>query len=144
MKTILISILLLTVSFFATAQLTSNELTAEVTSNMKITAPLSQSEITVIAERQNRIVTREIQTYFKEQLNYSETMKENCMEGEVLVQVNISEAGIITNYKIVNSPKTEMDAVVMKMMEGLKTLKLGESRYYGYKKIRIPVDFSIR
>ncbi len=37
-----------------------------------------------------------------------------------------------------------MDVVVMQMTEGLKALKLAESRYYGYKKLRIPIEFSIR
>ncbi len=144
MKSILNIVLFLFISTLGFSQFAMNVSENSMEEVNYNTPEISQSKKLKIAKRQNKSTIKQLKSYLSKQLKYSEIMVENGIEGQVIVQVDIATDGSINSYKVINSPHTEASTAILKTLEGLKKINIKEDTYYGYKKIRIPVNLSLR
>lgn len=144
MKNVFTTILLVCFASITFAQTLAivdhNSSSTEIVKAVEI-SPAKQARI---AKRQNKSVANQLQSYMAEQMKYTEVMAENCMEGETVLQIEISNEGKIVNTKVVKSPNAAIEKAVMATMENLVGFDLKETTYYGHKKVRIPVQFSMK
>lgn len=105
---------------------------------------LSAKEKRELGRKQTKSVVKQLNAYLSEQLRYSNLMKENCIEGAALVQVNLSDSGAILSVEMVESPHPEVSALVLNAMKKMERLQLKNRAYFGVKKLRFPVNFSLR
>ena len=143
MKTLLSFLFVVSVATICTAQTIASTSISNSQMIENYSNGLSESKRKRIALRQNGLAINQLQTFLAERLKYSELMAENCTEGEVIVQVNISEFGFIIKNRIIKSPNEMTSNAVLNVMKGFTQVNINENVYFGHKKIRIPIKFSI-
>lgn len=66
------------------------------------------------------------------------------MEGNVVIEVKFSKTGDLVGTKIIDSPNSEVDKVVIEAMSNLKSIQFKNNDYHGSKRIQIPISFTLR
>lgn len=154
MKTLLISILFFAISNVSTAQLMAYTNTDQTTStaandllfNNEVKAstntPIKRTR--KVVNRDNQSAAIQLSQHLAEQLKYSSLMRDYGLEGKIVIEVTLSNTGEISNTKVIQSPHAHMEDIILKAMEDLKTIATEDNLYYGNKRIRVPVSFSLR
>lgn len=82
-----------------------------------------------------------IKSYIIENISYSELMKTNGEEGEIIAEFIIAENGKITT-RIYQGLNTHTDRAVLKSLQEMGDVNMGE--YKGARRILFPITFSLR
>ncbi len=131
----------ITTSSFSQVAFAENNPSKEV--NL-VSKKLSPKKIGKLRKKQTKSAANQLHTYLTKQLSYSELMAEYCTEGTALVQVHLSANGTILSAEMMESPHPEVSVLVLNTMEQMERLQLKNSTYFGVKKLRIPIHFSLR
>lgn len=146
MKALLLSIAFCSIATLCSAQLamnTANTNDAIISTSNRSTTAKEEAALKMI-QKHNRSAAKQLGTYLNKQLQYSSIMQSNCMEGKVIIEISLSEAGNILDAKIVKSLNPEADKVVTEAMSNLSAIQFKNKEYRGNKRIRIPIDFTMR
>lgn len=147
-------ILILTTAFLAFNQsicLAQNEISLI---EIKVPETYKPSEETVDVEsaglarevyfQETRLAQEQLIEYLDAYVSYPENMKTNGIEGELVTEIQFSKAGEILSVSIYKSLHKEFDQIVIKAIEEMQQLELADDFYLGARKIRIPINFSLR
>ncbi len=77
-------------------------------------------------------------------VTYPEHLKSYGIEGEVIVEVVLLQDGTIKETKVFKSLQNDLDRLVLSAVDKMKNIYLTDNLYKGAKRLRIPVEFSLR
>ena len=143
MKAILCMIALVALSTWSFGQLTLAENVPSKKVSL-LSKSLSAKQKQRLGKKQLQSVGKQLHAYLSQQLSYSSVMSDNCIEGNILIQVNLSNRASILGIKVVESPHAEVSALVVDAMDKMEAIQLRHPTYYGVKKLLIPIHFSMR
>lgn len=148
MKTLLLFVAFFTISTFSNAQLAMNTSSTNAIT-VSNTASITKKKTTLkrtlkTIEKHNQAAAKQLSTHLNKELQYSPIMQNYCMEGMVVIEVKLSKTGDLVDTKIIDSPNTEVDKVVIEAMSNLRSIQFKNNDYHGSKRIQIPISFSLR
>ena len=92
----------------------------------------------------NLQATNTLRQHFLRKIRYPEILQQYGFEGAGMIEVSISGYGKIEDISIVQSISPLFDQAIMEAMESLDYVMAKGQKYEGWRKIRIPVSFSMR
>lgn len=96
------------------------------------------------SEEQSRLAMQTLRNHLLENIEYPEIMLQYSFEGSGLVEVKVSESGMIAEIRIIKSISPLFDQAIMDAMESLEYVSAKGQKYEGRRKMQLPVIFSIR
>lgn len=93
---------------------------------------------------QNEQAQRVLVQYLVGHTQYPESLRQTLPEGRVTIAVQLNKQGQIINYTIVESLDSAFDRELSRVMEEAPAVINPGQTYIGFKKIIIPIDFSVR
>lgn len=147
MKALLFCITFFAVSTLGNAQLAMNtSYTDDITISNKPAKAKKKTTSTrtfKTIQEHNQSSVKQLSTYLNNQIEYSEVMQNNGMEGKIVIEVSLSKTGNIVNTKIIESLNDVVDKVVLDAMLNLKSIQFKNNDYHGSKRILIPIEFTM-
>lgn len=146
MKTLLLSFALLLGAQFSSAQLIASTALDTPTKKMVEVKLDSEEEAlqALIAKRHSQAAEKQIANYLLMQLDYSETMKDYAIEGDLVLDVSLNQKGELIGYEVLTSPHALLTENVNKVLAGLDKISIKNQDYRGTANIKIPVAFSLK
>ncbi len=122
--------------------------TASISSLDKKTAPATtsakKSEKAIdYSDEHSRFASMQLRNYLTKNTAYPKTMKENCIEGMVVVKVFISSKGKIKKSEIVKSPHAVFSQSVLETMSKVNAIGIHQRVYQGKPIVYVPIKFSL-
>lgn len=93
---------------------------------------------------QSRLAMQTLRKHLIANIEYPEIMMQYGFEGSVVVEVKISDSGMIEKTKIVKSISPLFDKAIIDAMESLDYALAQGQKYQGKKIMQLPISFSIR
>ena len=91
-----------------------------------------------------KMAARQFQNHLASSIVYPDYLEGFCLEGELIVEVAIAKNGDIEAVKTIKSLHDNLDQLVLSSVVDMKKIKTEERSYMGAKRLRIPVNFSMR
>lgn len=146
MKTLLLSFALLLCAQFSSAQLIASTALDTPTKKMYEVKIDSEEEAlqALIAKRHTQAAEKQIANYLLMKLDYSESMKDYAIEGDLVLDVSLNEKGELISHEVLTSPHTLLTENVNRVLAGLDKISIKNQDYRGTTNIKIPVAFSLK
>lgn len=145
MKTSIIFILTFAVLNFSQAQSSSNESSATLEN---LTASIAQSSFEVptktVPALKKPSVVQQLTNHLSKTVNYPEVMLENEIEGTVWIKLTLSETGMITQSRIIESVSGAFDKEVRNAMDLFVQNEGNVPDSQIVRNVSVPVYFSLR
>ena len=143
MKTIFLSLILLLVSPLVYAQSNVALLGKNKTAAKERAFTKSKANPDRFFEH-NRRAMLALRRHFSEHIEYPEIMQQYGVEGTAVVEVRISEWGRVEEAKVLKGISPLFDEAIMDAMESLDYVYAKGRKYLGWRKMQLPVVFSLR
>jgi len=93
---------------------------------------------------QTQMATEQLVQRLAEKITYPDHLKEQYLEGEVIIEVFINRAGVIKEAKVHKSLQKDFDQMVLTSILEMAKVNVDSLQYQGARRLRIPVNFSLR
>ncbi len=148
LKLLLSALFIATISFNSFAQDAFVELMAsQIDSNNK--TEMVENEKPALSPKQiylnhTEMATNQFSKHLALHITYPDNLKKQCVEGDVIVEVLLNKQGEIKNATIYKSLHTSFDQLVLTKIQAMEKINLNSYEYKGARRLRIPVNFSLR
>ncbi len=152
MKNLLIAILFVSFSSLSIAQTVSytpvNEAnlfeTKEKSTEAKLKEEKAKLEAAIMSQMHTKIAQQQLQKYLAEHLVYTETLKANCIEDNVVLVISLDEKGQVVETAFKDKVHPEVSKQILSAIKEAKNISINNNNYKGQQQIEIPVTFSLR
>lgn len=146
-KTSLTLSLLFFISSFAFAQSTTAQLDSH--SIVEKTNHNDQKQEAANARQElywnhTQIATDQFSNHLSTAIKYTDQLENQYAEGYSIVEVILQKDGSIQSAQVIKNGHPQLDALVNNAVLQLKSINTNGLPYYGARRLRIPVNFSLR
>ena len=85
-----------------------------------------------------------LRNHFSKNIRYPETLQRYGMEGSAMVEIRISEWGRVEQVKVLKGSSPAFDEAIMAALDSLDYVFAEGQKYRGWRKMQLPVVFSMR
>ncbi len=141
MKSLLIAILFISISSLSMAQ------TATFVSNEEFNQSKTEENAAlnaaIVSIKHTKTAEQQLKAYLSNNLVYTATLKNYCIEGEAILLVNLDEEGKVLESTFKNKVHPEVAKVILETIGKAKNIRIKNNDYKGKQQIKIPITFSL-